>query len=207
MERLRVIARRLVSPHSALYATAAHVYNDLEITRREGLSTTRTIRRLARARGGQPHALRLKNLRHPILVRPGTDDVPTIINNVVREEYAYGLPDWQPRVMIDAGAFIGDTSAYFLSRYPTLTAIAIEPEADNLALAARNLAAYGDRARLLRGALAGRDGSVRARFPKADNPDLTWPARAEERVLRTPLKPIRRLGIRLRTHLPGTPSP
>ena len=120
-----------------------------------------TLRRLAATKGGPPALLYLSKLAHPISVRPGTNDIETILNNVIREEYAHALPDWSPKIMIDAGAFIGDTSAYFLSRYPALSVIALEPEPHNFDLARANLAPYGNRVRLLPKALAGRLGTVK----------------------------------------------
>ena len=62
--------------------------------------------------------------------------------------------------MIDAGAFIGDTAAYFLSRFSNLHVTAIEPNLDNFTLARTNLAPYGDRVNLLNQALGGRAGEV-----------------------------------------------
>jgi FkbM family methyltransferase len=162
IEKLRAMARRLLTPQSSIFRVASHVYNDFEITRREGFAMRATLQRLTHDLSGAQEVLRLSKLAHPITVRAGTDDIQTILNNVIREEYAHALPaGWKPRVMIDAGAFIGDTSAYFLSRYPTLTVIALEPERANLELARVNLAAYGDRVELVPAALAGAEGTVR----------------------------------------------
>jgi FkbM family methyltransferase len=80
-----------------------------------------------------------------------------VISNIVREEYGQ-LNAAAPKTMIDAGAYIGDTSAYFLSRYPELAVVALEPDAANYSLAQRNLCPYGPRARLLNVALASADG-------------------------------------------------
>jgi FkbM family methyltransferase len=62
--------------------------------------------------------------------------------------------------MIDAGAFIGDTAAYFLSRFPRLNVVALEPNLENFSLASKNLAPYGSRVTLLQSALGARAGSV-----------------------------------------------
>ena len=91
----------------------------------------------------------LHNLEHPILVRPGTPDVTTIVNNIVREEYGKFAPPSAPLKMIDAGAYIGDSSAYFASKYPDLKIVALEPHPANHALAKQNLEAYGERVMLL----------------------------------------------------------
>jgi FkbM family methyltransferase len=63
--------------------------------------------------------------------------------------------------LIDAGAYIGDTTAYFLSRFPQLQAIAVEPNPESLELARRNLAPYENRVTLLPVALAATETPVR----------------------------------------------
>lgn len=57
------------------------------------------------------------------------------------------------RLIIDCGANVGYSSAYFLSRYPNCQLLAVEPEPTNFALLERNLAAYGGRARPIRAAI------------------------------------------------------
>ncbi|SDR64032.1 methyltransferase, FkbM family [Rhizobiales bacterium GAS113] len=161
MEAARRLIRRIVGSNSAIYRAAANSINTMQIARREGLGMVRTLAELSSAGKGPPQCLEFRSLLHPILVRPGSDDIATILNNIIREEYAKFLPHWEPLQMIDAGAFIGDTSAYFLSKYPTLSVIALEPEPENLALARRNLAPYGNRIKLIPMALSGRAG-VRA---------------------------------------------
>lgn len=158
MEAVRRMIRGIVGQNSAIYRFASDSLNNAQIVRREGLSMVATFNRLLTAKGGAPEFLTLRSLAHPILVRPGNDDIPTIVNNIIREEYAQFLPAEAPSIMVDAGAFIGDTSAYFLSRYPSLRVVAVEPEAANLQLAKVNLAPYGERVTLIQKALAGRAG-------------------------------------------------
>ena len=81
------------------------------------------------AAGVEPMQIKFTNLDHPITVRPGTDDATTVISTVVREEYGQLQLTGDPLVMIDAGAYIGDTSAYFLSRFKGLRIFALEPSA------------------------------------------------------------------------------
>jgi FkbM family methyltransferase len=119
------------------------------------------LHRLATASPGGCEQLVFKNLAHPILLRGGTPDVATAINNFIREEYGQFLLEPPPETMIDAGAYIGDTSAYFLTKYPHLRLVALEPDRDNHEIAERNLAAYDDRSRLLNQALGSQGGTVR----------------------------------------------
>jgi len=62
-------------------------------------------------------------------------------------------PPNAPLKMIDAGAYIGDSSAYFASKYPDLKIVALEPHPANHAVAKQNLEAYGERVVLLNMAL------------------------------------------------------
>jgi len=153
MELLRRTVRSVLGYDSALYSGASSAYNSIEVARREGLGMARTLNRLERAERGPAESLRLHNLEHPILVRPGTPDVTTIVNNIVREEYGKFAPPSAPLRMIDAGAYIGDSSVYFASKYPDLKIVALEPHPANHALAKRNLEAYGERVMLLNMAL------------------------------------------------------
>ena len=106
-------------------------------------------------------ALNFTALKHPFFVRPGTDDVLTAVNNFVREEYGQFTPQNNPYWMIDGGAYIGDTSAYFLSRFPALRVVALEPNSESYALAEKNLRPYGDSAILLSKGLWSVEGPVR----------------------------------------------
>ena len=64
------------------------------------------------------------------------------------------------RFIVDAGGYIGDSAALFLSRYPHAQCIVLEPGMAH-AWASRNLAAYGPRAILLKAALMQSAGAFR----------------------------------------------
>ena len=119
----------------------------------------RRLRRLDKS-GKSVEAVKLGNLRHPMELRQGTDDASAVINNIVREEYGQLNPGLNPVSLIDAGAYIGDTSAYFLSKFPGLHSIALEPNPDSFAMAARNLKPYGNRVELLPLALSAEPGDA-----------------------------------------------
>lgn len=150
-ELIRAALRRALGARSGLYGAGAGVVDSLSILSREGFGVWRTLRAAEKATSGQsPISLSLRGLQSPILIRPGTADVRTIIDNVVRQEYGQLDPITpEPRWMIDAGAYIGDTTAYFLSRFPSLRVIALEPTPESCALAKHNLRDYGDRAEIL----------------------------------------------------------
>jgi FkbM family methyltransferase len=127
---------------------------------REGFGTWQRLRRLSVAVDRQTEPISIHNLKYPIQVRPGSEDINTIVSTVVREEYGNCSFSRPPRFMIDAGAFIGDTAAYFLSRFSDLTITALEPNIENFSLARSNLAPYGDRVRVLHSALGDKEGTA-----------------------------------------------
>ncbi len=154
MEHLRKAVRKIVGWDSWVYRRASQILNLFSLLKCEGLSTTRALTRLGRsAPGGSAEPLRFRRLTHPFHIRPGTKDTSVAINNFVREEYgAFGeLKD--PKLLVDGGAYIGDTTAYFLSRFPKLRSLALEPMADSIEMARLNLAPYGERVELREAAL------------------------------------------------------
>lgn len=75
--------------------------------------------------------MKMRPLSFPITIRPGSADATTIINTVIRQEYCNTSLTDHPVWMLDAGAHIGDTAAFFLSRYPCLKIVALEPNAES----------------------------------------------------------------------------
>lgn len=161
MDSIRRIVRSTLGYDSRAYRTAARILTSTEIVRREGIGMLATIRDIDAMPTGEPQPVKFENLTHPIEVRPSTTDLNTVIDTVVREEYGRHLPERELLTLIDAGAFIGDTSAWYLSRYPRLRTWALEPNPANYPLAVRNLSHYGERATVLPLALASREGKVR----------------------------------------------
>jgi FkbM family methyltransferase len=58
----------------------------------------------------------------------------------------------EARVIVDLGANVGYSSVVFLNAFPDVFVLAVEPDPHNAAICARNLAPYGDRARLVEAA-------------------------------------------------------
>jgi len=92
---------------------------------------------------------------HRVWLRPGTCDVILYDDIVVQEQYG-SWPLDRVRTIVDAGANIGLASAYLLWRSPQARVVALEPDPVNYDLCVRNLAAFGDRAVILRAGLWGR---------------------------------------------------
>jgi hypothetical protein len=101
------------------------------------------------SREGCQEAVTLKRLLHPTIVRPATSDMPSIISNCIREEYGQFDVKRAPKLIIDTGVYVGNTSAYFLSRFSGAKVIALEPNPELFVQADFNLRPYRDRATLV----------------------------------------------------------
>jgi FkbM family methyltransferase len=67
------------------------------------------------------------------------------LHTVVRQTYGVLILDRVTRI-IDAGANCGDSTCWFLSRYPQSQVIALEPDSSNFEILQRNTFLYGTRA-------------------------------------------------------------
>jgi FkbM family methyltransferase len=72
-----------------------------------------------------------------ILLRLGTTDVAAFQHVFVDNEYGFSLAR-PPSMIIDAGANVGMSAAYFSLRYPSATILAIEPEPSNFDILRKN---------------------------------------------------------------------
>jgi FkbM family methyltransferase len=98
-----------------------------------------------------------------------------VFNSVFNEgELEKFLPE-DPRFIIDGGANVGYTTAFYARRYPDATVIAVEPSRSNLAQLRRNCSGYRNVV-ALEGALWPTSGSVRIANPEADS----WSYRVED---------------------------
>jgi FkbM family methyltransferase len=84
-------------------------------------------------------SLKTRYVDQPLRFRLKTSDVPIAVQIFVDEEY--GFEACRPiRTILDAGANTGFSSLYFAQRYPEAEIIALEPEAENVAMLRRNTA-------------------------------------------------------------------
>jgi FkbM family methyltransferase len=91
-------------------------------------------------------------------VRLGTSDINVFVHIYRWGEYAWEFAE-SPRVIVDAGAYTGLSTAYFAMRYPAAKIIAIEPDEANFQLLQRNTAAFAN-VQAVRAALWVESGSV-----------------------------------------------
>ena len=91
-----------------------------------------------------------RQVRHRLAVRSHTSDLEVFAQIFIGREYdgLRDLPD--VRLIVDCGANVGYSSAYFLSCFPRCEVIALEPDPGNFALLQQNLRPYGRRATAVR---------------------------------------------------------
>ncbi|MEQ8744314.1 FkbM family methyltransferase [Parasphingorhabdus sp.] len=157
-EKLRQAVRSVLGYRSPLYRLAALSLNTTMLWLKGGPAVARQINRLKHTAVPTSDVIQFANLLYPFRVRSHSSDIETVISNFIREEYGQLESDLPPRFIVDAGAYIGDTSAYFLSRFRECTVLAIEPLSENLLVARENLEPYGGRVDLWHAALGSKRG-------------------------------------------------
>ena len=113
-----------------------------------------------RAAAGTTSRLVSKHCATPLYVRGATSDIRVFDQIFVDLEYRCLDQLRDVRTIIDAGANVGYSSAYLLTRFPEASIVAIEPDPDNCKVLARNLAPYGSRVALHQAALWSEQGTL-----------------------------------------------
>jgi FkbM family methyltransferase len=84
---------------------------------------------------------RLPGTEIPLILRLRTSDLIAFLEIFLNREY-----DWSfnapPTVIVDIGAYIGLSTAFFASKYPQATIIAVEPDPENFELLKFNTARF-----------------------------------------------------------------
>jgi|tagenome__1003787_1003787.scaffolds.fasta_scaffold20706913_2 FkbM family methyltransferase len=93
----------------------------------------------------EPIWLSSKSLVHPVKCRPRTSDFDVFCQVFAHRQYRCLDGVENPGLIIDCGANVGYSAAYFLSRFPTATVIAVEPDPANFQVLQTNVAPYGAR--------------------------------------------------------------
>lgn len=151
-------------------------------------------RAVALHRGSEPVACPWPLLNHPVYVRPRTSDMAVFRQIFKKEEYAKTRSLGALDVVIDLGANVGYSAAYFLSQFPTCRVIAVEPDPENFAILVKNLAPYGNRATCLHAGVWSHTCHVRiSEIPYRDN--LEWSRHVVECAADAP-GALRGIGLR-----------
>jgi FkbM family methyltransferase len=125
-----------------------------------------------------------KHARYPLRCRPGTSDLDAFGQIFRDREYRCLDGVREAALIIDCGANVGYSSAYFLTRFPRAKVIAVEPDAANFAVLQANMRRYGRRCEMLNTAIwSHATGLVLSDEPWGDGREwarTVRPARAEE---------------------------
>jgi FkbM family methyltransferase len=143
--------------------------NQREIIRRLGIHGWVSYRvqdfRLARAADGLEVDIWSPLAAYPLRCRTHTSDHFAFAQVFVDLAYASVPAEQDPSLIIDCGANVGYSSAYFLTRFKQARLIALEPDAENFRCLNANLAPYGTRATCIHGALWSHSTDLRLRQP------------------------------------------
>ena len=106
--------------------------------------------------------VRPRQVFHPLQARlRGSSDSEVFDQIFNFEEYSCLRELNEPSLVLDLGANVGFSAAYFLSVFPKARIVAVEPDERNLAICKANLSPYGDRVLLLHGAVWSRTATLR----------------------------------------------
>lgn len=127
-----------------------------------------------------PVTIRPSRLDHKVLLRMGSSSDLDVFRQIfLKNEYAFIDSFPQVRTVVDLGANIGLASALFLSRWPGVSVLAVEPDPDNCQLLKRNLSPYGERALILQAAVWARSGELELSHDFGDGRE--WAVAVQER--------------------------
>src|SRR5262249_43096679 len=130
-----------------------------------------------------------KSLSYPVFARPETSDLLVFDQVFVERQYRCVGHVKTPKLILDCGANVGYSSAYFLSRHPECFVIAVEPDANNFAMLKKNLGHYDGRYKAIQAAIwpraetlqfnksfseSGQEWSRRVERVAADSPHLEY---------------------------------
>jgi FkbM family methyltransferase len=119
-----------------------------------------------RVRHDRPFKLYSKRLNFPVKARPNTSDLSVFHQIVVFDEYRCISDLRSPELIIDLGANVGYSSAYFLSCFENCRVIAVEPDPGNFSELRNNLLPYQGRARAIQAAVWPRSEPLSLKTPK-----------------------------------------
>ena len=161
------------------------------------LGARNTLRFLVQRRrlkmSGRPRSLTFWTpmAAHPLAARAGTSDLDVFHQVFIERQYEHVNDLEGVGLVIDGGANVGYSSAYFLSRFPDAEVIAVEPDDGNFATLCQNLRPYADRVTALRAALwSDSAGLVMDETPYADGREWTRHVREPRRGERPDIEGI-----------------
>jgi FkbM family methyltransferase len=91
--------------------------------------------------------------KYPVYCRAGSSDKHAFSHVFFEQEYRFLKDSGSPKVIVDCGANVGYSAAYFLSQFPEAHVISIEPDDRNVQLLRLNTAPYAGRSTVLHSAI------------------------------------------------------
>ena len=138
------------------------------IIRKEGLHCYAQLGRIAKTTGhNSEHTLQFRTLKFPFTLRAGSSDCGEFVATVMTDVLLPFLPE-KADLVVDAGAFIGDSTCWYLTRFPEAVVVAVESDASNFSILERNVRPYGSRCVPLKGAVWPWPARLRALGPSPD---------------------------------------
>jgi FkbM family methyltransferase len=101
----------------------------------------------------QSYNLSPKHAKYPLTCRASTSDIHVFGQIFIEREYSCLDHLSNVDLVIDCGANVGYSSAYFLTHFPNCRIISIEPDPANFALLETNLAPYKERVEIVHSGL------------------------------------------------------
>ena len=85
-------------------------------------------------------------LMHPVSIRAQTSDLQVFEHIYLNGEYDFLKPLGCVKHIVDCGANVGLSAAWFLSTFPDCSCFCVEPAIDNFEMLEKNIEPYGNRA-------------------------------------------------------------
>ena len=83
------------------------------------------------------------SVTYPLYFRCGTSDLSNFKQIFIQKEYGFPVP-YQPRRIMDLGAYVGYAAVYLATRFPDAYIISLEPARDNFRMLSLNVPAYNN---------------------------------------------------------------
>jgi FkbM family methyltransferase len=126
--------------------------------------------------------VRPRQVSYPLQARlHGSSDMAVFDQIFLFQEYLCLRDLKEASFVLDLGANVGYSTAYFLSAFPQARIVAVEPDERNWAVCKTNLLPYGDRVLLLHGAVWSRTATLRL-LPGAYGDGREWATQVEELI-------------------------
>ncbi len=134
-DKIRTITRKIVP--KIVYKKLSRLYDLFFMIKKEGfINTYKILKKHYSSKTFEK--VYFSSIDKEVYIRPNSEDLQTFIQNIIREEYGF-FKNFDVKIIIDAGGFIGDSSLYFSNRFPNAKIYTMEPNNDNYSLAEKNL--------------------------------------------------------------------